>query len=90
MILQDTLCRSGVFVNEFCRPNRARYEAATTIRADAMERIVNAVFAKRTFKRADHCVLRIKRQVTIAALAVRTQFEDNAPLSPAAQSCIRF
>lgn len=47
-------------------PDRARHKSAAAIGADIIQHIVHAIRTEGAFIRADHRVLRVSRQVTVA------------------------
>jgi hypothetical protein len=63
--------------------DRPRRKIATAVRADAPEFVLNAIAAKRAFEGADHRVGGCRRQILVAALATRAQFQHESPPVPA-------
>lgn len=61
------------------RPDRPRHEAAAAVRANVTEALLDARRAEGAFVGADP---RIRRQVGVAELAVRSQFEHSADTAP--------
>jgi hypothetical protein len=58
-------------VQRFDRAHRPPHEFPAAVRALAVQAHEGAFGTKCAFKRADHCIARIGRQVAIAALAIR-------------------
>src|SRR5205807_9633740 len=61
------------------RPDRARHEPATAVRADVLEDVVHAPGAERALVAADPCLLGVGREIRVAPLAVRSQGEHRSP-----------
>src|SRR6187455_1142038 len=62
------------------RPNWPGTKTSTTIRADIVQNVLNAVAAKGAFKRANHRVSGVWWKWRVAVLASRSQFEHNSSL----------
>src|SRR4051794_41774319 len=75
MRLGHALGRGGVALQPVGRPDRPGREAAATVRAAAAERALGTVDTERALERADPGELAVRRQVPVAALAVRAQVE---------------
>ena len=60
-----------------CRSNGARYEITAAIRADEIEFRLDAFAAKGAFKSADHRLLKIDGQISVAAFAIRFYFQHS-------------
>jgi len=60
------------------RPDGTGNQIAAAIRAFSAENSIGATRAERAFKRADSGVRRIRRQISIAALAARSDFQHSA------------
>src|SRR5882724_7355083 len=67
-----------MFVQCGWRPGWANHQVATAVRASSGENPVGATRAERAFNRADSGVRRIRRQISIAALAARSDFQHAA------------
>ena len=73
-----------------CRPDRPRGESSTAVRADVPQDGVDTLAAERALERADHRVGRRRRQIGIAVLAVRAEFEGHPSIvanEPRKQHC---
>src|SRR5262249_23706318 len=66
------------------RPNRPRLETTAAVRAHVVPNLVDALRAERALVRADARIGSIRREVLVAELAVRTEFEhrQSAQLRP--------
>lgn len=76
--LQYPLGRSRVFLQQPGRPDRAGREIAAAVRADAFEPAFDAVGAESAFKGADPRVRAVRREVPVAAFAVRAEVEQGS------------
>ena len=74
-------CTRRIFAEEVVafpvprRPNRARAESATTIRADVSEQVSRARPAERAFETADHRFERFGRQFLVAVFTGGSELE---------------
>src|SRR4051812_12220858 len=71
--LEYSFRRSRVFCQFRRGPDRARNENAGAIRAYAAELALGAAPAKRAFETADHRVVRLRRQILVAAFAIGSE-----------------
>ena len=72
--------RRRIPAQQLRRAQRPRTEAAATIRAASMQHRLHAGGAKRALERTDHRPRRIRRQVAIAALAIRAHLKHGVLL----------
>src|SRR5690349_8575811 len=79
--LQLPCGRSGVLGQHFRRPDRPPDQLAAAIRAPSCENSFGAALAKGAFEGADAGVLRVGRQVPVAAFAIGTEFEHRTRAS---------
>ena len=77
--LEDTVDRCRELGELGSRAARAGYELAAAVRATTAEHLARAQFAECAFERADAGFRRLRRQVAVAAFAVRTQLEHVLP-----------
>jgi len=71
----DAPRRRGVFDELGRGPDRPRHEVAATVGADAAQDLVDAASAERALERADPGVGTVRRQVGVAAFAVRAELQ---------------
>ena len=77
------LRRRRMLLEQRGRPHGPPREVAAAVRAAAAEHALGAVGAERALERADAGEVALRRQVTVAALAVRAQLEHGAkPIAP--------
>src|SRR3954451_12958659 len=84
--LDDPPGRSRVAHQPVGRADRAPHQIAATIRTASGQHALGAVAAERALIRADPRLFRVRRQVAVAALAVRTQFKHRPRPAPPDQS----
>jgi hypothetical protein len=80
--LEDPLGGRRVLFEFRRRTARANHELAPAVRADVAKHLVRARRAECALERADASLVRVRRKITIAALAPRPQLEHPALHSP--------
>src|ERR1044072_8845489 len=75
------LSRSRKFCELVGRPDRAAHQLGTALWGAALQHVLCAASAKCALERAHHSVVRVRRQIVIAAFAVGSQREHVTTLS---------